>query len=290
MIRKPVFGLTLGGGGVRGFAHIGVLKVLQSEGIQIDCLSGTSMGGIIAALYACGLEVEGIEDTAKRVSKLSEMAKLFDTHFTKLDHIFSSKNIQEFFLEAVGEKKQFSDLNIPLALCAVDFHRAEEVVLQEGDLIAAINATMGLPGIVEGVKIDGRTLADGGLLNNVPADYVRSMGADVVLAVDVSPQVVNMDYWKNQKMPGIATGYWRANAIMGSAITAAKLRHAKADFVLHPEVGEDVATLGGFNQVAEVIEAGAKAAWDIMPDLHKELKERFFFKKAEIEPARPIQL
>ncbi|NMB60781.1 MAG: hypothetical protein GYA18_00400 [Chloroflexi bacterium] len=290
MIRKPAFGLALGGGGVRGFAHIGVLKVLQSEGIHIDCLSGTSMGGIIAALYACGLDVGEIEDTAKRVSKLSELAKLFDASISKLDHIFSSRNIQEFFLEAVGEKKQFSDLNIPLALCAVDFHQAEEVVLQHGDLIAAINATMGLPGIVEGVQIDGRTLADGGSLNNVPADYVRTMGAEVLLAVDVSPQITNMDYWKNQKMPGIATGYWRANAMMGAAITAAKLRHADADFVLHPDIGEDVATLGGFNQIAEVIAAGAKATWDVMPELRKQLKERFFFKQAVIKPAKPIQL
>jgi NTE family protein len=290
MMRKPVLGLALGGGGVRGFAHIGVLKTLQSEGIAIDCLSGTSMGGIIAALTACGMSVDEIEDTAKRVSKLGELAKLMDARITKLDHIFKSESIQEFFAEIVGEDKQFSDLKIPLALCAVDFDLAKEVVLQAGALVPAVNATMGLPGIVEEVKIDGRTLVDGGSLNNVPADYVRTMGAEIVIAVDVSPTIEDASYWKNQKLPGIASGYWRANAMMGANITEAKLQKAKVDFLIRPDIGSDVATLGGFNQVGQVIAAGAKATWDIMPELKKALKERFFFSKPVIKPAEPIQL
>jgi len=290
MIRKPVLGLALGGGGVRGFAHIGVLKTLRSEGIEIDCLSGTSMGGIIAALTACGLSAEEIEDVANRVSKLGELAKLMDARITKLDHIFKSESIQEFFIEIVGADKQFSDLKIPLALCAVDFYQAKEVTLQRGALVPAISATMGLPGIVEEVTIDGRILVDGGSLNNVPADYVRSMGAEIVLAVDVSPQIADINYWKNQKMPGIASGYWRANAMMGSNITEAKLHKANVDFLLRPDIGSDVATLGGFNQIGQVIAAGAKATWDIMPELKKALKERFFFSKPTIKPAEPMQL
>ncbi len=290
MIRKPVLGIALGGGGVRGFAHIGVLKALRSEGIEIDCLSGTSMGGIIAALTACGLSVEEIEDTAKRVSKLGELAKLMDARITKLDHIFKSESIQEFFVDVIGKDKQFSDLKIPLALCAVDFNLAKEMALQKGALVPAINATMGLPGIVEEVTIDGHTLVDGGSLNNVPADYVRSMGAEIVIAIDVSPQIADVNYWKSQKMPGIASGYWRANAMMGSNITEAKLQKAKVDFLIRPDIGSDVATLGGFNQIGQVIAAGAKATWDIMPELKKALKERFFFSKPTIKPAEPMQL
>ncbi len=290
MIRKPVLGVALGGGGVRGFAHIGVLKTLRSEGIEIDCLSGTSMGGIIAALTACGLSVEEIEDAAKRVSKLGELAKLMDARITKLDHIFKSESIQEFFIDIVGADKQFSDLKIPLALCAVDFYQAKEVALQRGALVPAISATMGLPGIVEEITIDGRTLVDGGSLNNVPADYVRSMGAEIVIAIDVSPQIADVNYWKSQKMPGIASGYWRANAMMGSNITEAKLQKAEVDFLIRPDIGSDVATLGGFNQIGQVIAAGAKATWDIMPELKKALKERFFFSKPLIKPAEPMQL
>lgn len=285
-----MLGVALGGGGVRGFAHIGVLKTLKSEGIEIDCLSGTSMGGIIAALTACGLSIDEIEETAKRVSKLGELAKLMDTRITKLDHIFSSASIQEFFSEIIGEGKQFADLKIPLALCAVDLNLAKEVALQKGDLVPAINATMGLPGIVEEATIDGRALVDGGSLNNVPADYVRTMGAEIVLAVDVSPLISDINYWKNQKMPGIASGYWRANAMMGSNITEAKLQKAKVDFLIRPDIGQDVATLGGFNQMGQVIAAGAKATWDIMPELKKALKERFFFSRPTIKPAEPMQL
>ena len=290
MKRKPLLGLALGGGGVRGFAHIGVLEVLKTEGIAIDCISGTSMGGIVASLYACGQDAEQIENIAKKVSKLGELAKLMDARITKLEHIFSSKAVQEFFAEIIGSDISFSDLQIPLALCAVDFNTAEEVVLQNGALIPAINATMGLPGIVEEVVINDRTLVDGGSLNNIPADYVRTMGAEVVLAVDVSPRITDAEYWKSQKMPGIASGYWRANAIMASAITEAKLRKAKVDIVLRPKIGQDVATLGGFNQIEHVITAGADAAREIMPELKKMLKERFYFSKAEVKPARPIQL
>ena len=290
MIRRPVLGLALGGGGVRGFAHIGVLKTLRSEGIEIDCLSGTSMGGIIAALTACGLSAEEIEDVAKRVSRLGELAKLMDARIMKLDYIFRSENIQEFFIDIIGADKQFSDLKIPLALCAVDFYQAKEVALQRGALVPAISATMGLPGIVEEVTIDGRILVDGGSLNNVPADYVRSMGAEIVLAVDVSPQIADINYWKNQKMPGIASGYWRANAMMGSSITEAKLHKANVDFLLRPDIGTDVATLGGFNQIGQVIATGVKATWDIMPELKKALKERFFFSIPTIIPAEPMLL
>lgn len=290
MIRKPTLGVTLGGGGVRGFAHIGVLKALKSEGISIDCLSGTSMGGIIASLAAFGYDVDELENIAKRVSKLSELAKLMDPRITKLEHVFKSQNIQDFFEEILGAKPNFSDLKIPLALCAVDYKLAEEVVLQSGELIPAINATMGLPGIVEEIQIGERVLVDGGSLNNVPADYVRTMGAEVVIAVNVSPCITDHKYWEHQKMPGIASGYWRANAMMGAAITAAKLRKAEVDIIIHPGIGEDVATLGGFNQTEQVIAAGAKATWDVMPAIKKLLKERFFFSKATIKPAKPMEL
>jgi len=290
MIRKPTLGMALGGGGVRGFAHIGVLKTLRTEGIEINCISGTSMGGIIAAMTACGLSIEEIEETAKKVSKLGELAKLMDTSIAKLEHVFKSESIQEFFEEIIGKDEQFSDLKIPLALSSVDFNLAQEVALQKGALVPAINATMALPGIVEEIVIDGRTLVDGGSLNNVPADYVRTMGAEIVIAVDVSPRIDDISYWKKQKLPGIASGYWRTNAMMGANITEAKLRKAKVDFLIRPDIGADVATLGGFNQIGAVIAAGAKAAWDIMPDLKKALSARFFFTKPVIKPAEPLQL
>jgi len=290
MIRKPILGIALGGGGVRGFAHIGVLKVLRTEGIEINCISGTSMGGVIAALTACGLSVEEIEENAKKISKLGELAKLMDARITKLDYIFKAENIQELFSEIIGKKKQFSDLNIPLALSSVDFDLAQEVALQNGALIPAINATMGLPGIVEEVIINGRAMVDGGSLNNVPADYVHTMGAEIVVAVDVSPRIDDISYWKKQKLPGIASGYWRANAMMVANITAAKIRKAKVDFLIRPDIGADVSTLGGFNQIEEVVAAGEKAAWNIMPELKKALSSRFYFTKPALKPAEPLQL
>ncbi len=162
-----------------------------------------------------------------------------------------------------------------------------KIVANVKDLNAAV---LGKARRVEEVKIGGRTLVDGGSLNNVPADYVRTMGAEIVIAVDVSPRIDDISYWKKQRMPGIAFGYWRTNTMMTATITDAKLRKAKVDFLIRPELNPEVATLGGFNHIEEVIAAGAKAAWDIMPDVKKALKSRFFFSKPSLKPAEPMQL
>ncbi len=290
LIRKPVLGLALGGGGARGLSHIGVLRVFESEGITPDLLSGTSMGGIIAALYASGLNARQIEEEARRLGKLTNMVKLISDDLTKLDYVIGGNSVQEYIRGILGGDKQFSKLKTPLALCAVDVLSAAEVSLQIGSIAEALNATMALPGIAEPVCRDGICLVDGGSLNNVPSDLVRSMGAEVIIAVDVSPDVTDEKFWQEQRLPGIAAANWRSNAIMVANITAAKQRKAKTDIIIRPIIASKITTLSGFKYSDELIDAGSRAALDFLPQIRRLLKPRLYFDKAKFYPAKAMML
>jgi NTE family protein len=288
-----MLGLALGGGGARGFAHIGVLKILEAEGIQPQLMSGTSMGAVIAALYASGMSARDIEKEALRmgdISNIGNMVKLLDSDLTKLRNVISNSAFQEYLAEMFGGKKDFTDLKIPLALAAVDVMHARDVALQEGDLIEAISASMALPGFIAPLRIGDSLLVDGGSLNNVPADLVDSMGAEVTVAVDVSPDVTNPEFWNEQHMPGIAVANWRTNAIMVSNFTAAKLRKAHTDLIIRPNIDPQITTLSGFKYVKELVDAGAKATLDVLPELRKLVKPRLFLTDPKIDKAEPALL
>ncbi len=290
LIRKPLFGIALGGGGARGFAHIGVLKILEAEGIQPCLIAGTSMGAVIAALYASGMSAREIEAEAIQMGNLTNMVKLVDNDLINLQHVVSHEKVAEYLTALLKDKKDFKDLQIPLAVAAVDVMQARDVALQEGDLAEAVSASMALPGVIEPLRKDGQLLVDGGSLNNVPADLVESMGAEVVVAVDVSPDVTNADFWNEQRIPGIALANWRSNAIMVANFTAAKLRKGQTDLVIHPRISAQITTLSGFKHVKELVDAGAKATLEILPDLRKMMKRRLFFSDPKIQKAKPAEL
>ena len=288
--RRPSLGLALGGGGARGFAHIGVLKILEAEGIRPQLLAGTSMGGVIAALFAAGLNAGEIEAEANRVGNINNWVKLIDGDLTNWNHVVGNDSVQEILLEMLHNKRDFSELEIPLAVAAVDVMRACDVALFEGDLLEAISASMALPGIVEPVEKDDMFLVDGGSLNNVPADLVDSMGAEVVVAVDVSPDVTDKAFWEEQHMPGIAMANWRTNAIMVANFTAAKLRKAHTDLIIRPNINPQITTLSGFKYVKELVDAGAKATLEALPELRKLMKARIFLTDPKIEKPKPATL
>jgi len=288
--RKPTLGLALGGGGARGLAHIGVLKVLCSKNISIDYLAGTSMGAIIAALYASKIPLDSLETEARSLGKLNKIARWVDRSIMGLDFIINGENIQEYFSKIIGKNMTFESLHIPLALASVDMKTGREVVIQTGSLVEGMHASMALPGIIKPLTRDGMLLVDGGSLNNVPADLVRSMGAEVVMAVNVSPAVTDAEYWEKQKLPGIAAANWRSNAIMVASITTAKLRRAKTDLVICPVLNDTVGTLSGFKYADEIITAGAAATCAVLPQLQELLKPRFFFSHPQKKPALSIEL
>jgi len=177
-------GLALSGGGARGLAHIGVLKVLEQEGVPIDYLAGASMGGLIAAGYAAGLIPDFLEQEALRMGNIRRLLALADRSLPRRG-LFEGQKVRQYLAGHLGDRT-FDDLRLPLALVAVDLNGGREVILRDGPVVDAVRATISLPGVFTPVERDGQLLVDGGLLNNLPADVVRQMGADVVIAVDVS--------------------------------------------------------------------------------------------------------
>ncbi len=181
MGRRKV-GIALGSGSSRGFAHIGILRVFEDENIPVDYIAGTSIGAYIGAIYSAG----AIKEFEEFVLSLDwkKLFRYYDLRISK-SGIFSGKKIMEL-LEMVLDGKSFEDLNIPFSCVAVDINKAKEVVFKSGDILMAIRASLSMPGVFTPVEYDGMLLVDGGIMNPVPVDIVKSMGADVVIAVDLS--------------------------------------------------------------------------------------------------------
>jgi NTE family protein len=173
-------GLALGSGSARGLAHIGVLKVLDREGFPIDMIAGTSIGAVIGGAYAAGMTPQEMERIAlsvdiRRLVSLADIAR-------PTTALVNGERVEEFIRDVVGGKT-FADTRTPFSCVAVDVIGEREVVLCEGDLARAIRASLSTPVIFAPVEREGRLLVDGGVLNSVPVDVVRDMGADVVVAV-----------------------------------------------------------------------------------------------------------
>lgn len=177
--KRPFFAVALGGGGARGMAHIGVLKVLEHEGLRPDLVVGTSVGALIGAIYCAGVPIREMEDVARKV-KWGDMGS-FAWRLTGV----SSNMKMERWLKSFMPTRHFADLKIPLAICATDLVTGNNVEILQGDLFSAVRASCALPGIYEPVKLDGMLCADGGMVAYLPAPQAKQLGADVVLASDV---------------------------------------------------------------------------------------------------------
>lgn len=178
-MRIPKIGLALGGGVARGLAHIGVLRGLEELDIKPNYIAGTSSGSIIGALYAAGLSVQSIVDLAGRTS----WNNLIHLVVPRLSLIGTKK--MEEYLSTILEDRTFHQLEIPFTALATDLLSAKRYVFREGDLAKAIVASCSIPGIFPPVEHRGRLLVDGGLVENVPVQSVREMGAELIIAVDL---------------------------------------------------------------------------------------------------------
>ncbi|MFQ6059107.1 MAG: patatin-like phospholipase family protein [Anaerolineae bacterium] len=279
--RRPKVGLALSGGGARGLAHIGVLKVLEREGIPIDFLAGTSMGGVVAAGYAAGLSPEFMEQEALRMGRLRKLVGLFDLALPKAG-LVEGRKIEAYLAQHLGEMT-FDDLRIPLALVAVDLVTGEEVVLRSGSVIEAVRATISLPGIFAPFRKDGYLLIDGGVLNPLPADVVRHIGADVVIAVNVAialeglPRLLEAEEQglPLTQIPLIIETLHRTVGIMENRISAQKLQEARPEVLIRPTIDNSITLFTGFHRAAECIAAGEEAATVALPEIKSALRPHF---------------
>jgi NTE family protein len=247
-------GVALGGGFARGFAHLGVLQVLEQNHIPIACIAGTSVGSILGAAYASGAPLARIIATC-RTLKFRDIGRWSVSRLG----LASNQRLGDL-MERVFESRQFEDLRIPVAVVATDLNTGEPVVLTHGNLVDAIRASCAFPGLFEPVRIGTRYLADGGLVAPVPTRAARDLGAEFVLGVSV----------------GIQDGHRGAPSnifqIVTRAVSAAQKHQLEvwerhADLVLRPDVHSFA--WDDFDRADEAIEAGAAVARRALPRIQK---------------------
>ncbi|MDM7949682.1 patatin-like phospholipase family protein [Hydrogenophaga sp.] len=255
--RPPRLGLALGGGAARGFAHVGVIQELERNGIRPDLVVGTSAGSLVAALYASGMDAAALERAALSMDE----ATLTDWMLPILSRgMLRGDALARYVRQAVGGRL-LQDMAMPLGVLATDLGSGQGVLFRRGDAAQAVRASSAVPGVFAPVLIAGREYVDGGLVAPVPVGQARSMGAEVVLAVDISADPQGND------ASGMLGLLLQTTAIMGQSINRFEL--ASAELVVRPALSG--VGSADFASRQRSIEAGRAAMQAAMPRLKAEL-------------------
>lgn len=225
--KKPKIGLALGGGAARGFAHIGVIKALEAQGIKPDLVVGTSAGSVIAALYASGNSGTDLNRMALTLDEASitDWALPFSGKFggmIKGDALQSTVN-------RLIKNQRIENMSIPLGIVATDLQTGAGILFQRGDTGQAVRASCSVPGVFQPSVINGREYVDGGLVSPVPVRYAKQMGADFVIAVNISTEPSTQD------TSGTLGVLLQTTSIMGQSINHFELENAQV--VIRPQLG-----------------------------------------------------
>ena len=254
----PKIALVLGGGAVRGFAHIGVIKTLEAQGIVPDMVIGTSAGSVVGALYAGGYG--GFE--LQKIALQLEQESVRDWAIP--DRGFVKGEMLQNFINKALKNRNIEKLNKPFAAVATDLQTGEIAAFRSGNTGIAVRASSSVPGVFQPVKIEGREYVDGGLVSPVPVRVARSMGADIVIAVDISGKP------KNTRLNDTIDIFLQAFSIMGQTIGRYEL--AEADVVIRPQTGMIGAT--EFDQKHLAIMEGEKATLAALPLIRSKLQQK----------------
>src|SRR6056297_3089720 len=182
MAKRKKVGIALSGGGSKGIAHIGVLKILEKYNIPVDFVSGTSIGAVIGALYCSGYTSKKLEILFTEDKK--EWKKLFDYTFPK-HGLIKGKRIEKFIQEELKDTK-FKDLEIPLYITAFDIENKQEIYFNKGSVSKAVRASISIPGMIVPVENNNRILVDGGIVDPIPTEVLKKAGADIIIAINVN--------------------------------------------------------------------------------------------------------
>ena len=249
----PRIGLALGGGAARGFAHVGVIQVLEEAGIRPQLVTGTSAGSLVAAIYASGKngkQLQRVADTMEEASIADWTLPLFTRGMLRGDALARYVN------EQVGSRL-LEDMPLPLGIVATDLNSGQSIVFQKGDTGTAVRASSAVPAVFQPVKIGGRDYVDGGLVSPVPVRAARKMGAELVIAVDISSAP------EGNVTGGTIDVLLQTFTIMGSSINSFELKDA--DIVVRPAlVGVSSADFGARKRS---IDAGRQAMLQLLPQL-----------------------
>jgi NTE family protein len=269
---RPRLGLALSGGAARGMAHVGVLRVFEEEGLRVDCVAGTSAGALVGGALAAGM-------TSEEIAKIARGLRWRDLGRMTLSRLgIQSNALTEEYVRARFPVTRFEELSIPFAAVATDLHTGEAVVMRDvGDVAFAIRASCALPGWYVPVNdSDGRQLVDGGLVANLPTSVARTLGADVVVAVDVNYEGAKF-LGKPRSMVGVLL-----QSMVVVQQTAVMHERRLADVCISPAVGH--LRWDEMKRTEEFIAAGAESARAAMPAIKELLGQKTY------EDERRLQL
>ncbi|MBW2066154.1 MAG: patatin-like phospholipase family protein [Deltaproteobacteria bacterium] len=285
--KRKRIGLALGGGGARGLAHIGVLRVLEREAVPIDLIVGTSVGALVGGAYACGLSPDELEKKAYEYLNSSEfqssamkgLETAYDRGEAGLRQRITSylKNrflvVQAMFKPGILSNEDFQktidyflpdieieEMQIPFRAMATDLVSGEQIVFSKGPLRQAVMASCAVPGAIEPLKEGERLLSDGGITCLIPCSVARNEGADIVIAVAVDRGVPH-----GAELRTIVDIYYRVSEIMGEKLKEMEL--SSADVVIMPEVGDLHWT--DFSQAMNLVQEGERAAGEKLADIRR---------------------
>ncbi|WP_027883003.1 patatin-like phospholipase family protein [Meiothermus rufus] len=263
------FGLALGGGAAKGYAHIGVMRVLEREGFKPSAIAGTSMGSLVGAVFAAGHSADEVEALLAQTSlwRLLDLNPLSDMlNFSELVRLL------EPYIP-----RRFEDFPIPFGITATDLITGTEVYFRQGDVFQAIRASIAYPGAINPIWVGHQLLADGGILNQIPVDLARFLGAERVIAVDVTPLQVlreqprQKSWWAQVFRRGIDVNpiqnVYRAVEIMQIRLAEVKLAVSRPDLVLRPRL-EGIG-LFSFQQLDQAIRDGEQAAEERLGEIRE---------------------
>jgi|SRR5271157_595616 len=266
-------GIALGGGGVRGLAHVCILQVLDDLKMRPAVISGTSMGAIVGALYASGISAREIREVIERrlILKNDTWRDVIEKREGLLKWVYAFKpdfsgsgliNAQGILNSLLSEIKvdSFEDLEIPLLVVAADYWSAEEVIFEKGALLPALQASMAVPGVFSPVSIEGRIMVDGGVVNLVPYDLLMDR-ADFVIAVNVS----RVRFAGEDEIPNALEAVLGTFDIMQTTMLADKLKRLKSDIYVWPQI-RDIRMLD-FTKIEEVFAQANSAAEELRKQL-----------------------
>jgi NTE family protein len=270
--RPPKVALVLGGGAARGFAHVGVIRVLEQERLPIDLVVGTSVGSLIGALYASERNAFELEWAAFQLKQ----EDLFDYGMLSavLGMGLARGERLEAFVKGKVKQQTIEELPLPFAAVATDLNWGTRIVLDHGPVGRAVRASSAIPGVFEPVVIDGKLLVDGGVVDNIPIEVARAKGADLVVAVDISEDVGNVN------IKNLVDVLLQSSNIMFSVNVAH--RRAGADVLVQPKVG-GIGMLD-FARRKEAMDAGIAAAREAAPRIRAAIEAWKARKAAEGAP------
>lgn len=258
-------GLVLGGGGAKGFAHLGVVEVLSEAGIEFDVVAGTSIGALVGAVYISG-ELEAFEDFARGIN-LSRLPAILGPTWPSRG-LFTVKYLEKLIRKYVKVEK-IEELGKPFACVSVDLRNAETVTFRKGEILTAIRASISIPGLFTPVEHDGRLLVDGGVLESLPVDAARSLGSDFVVAVDLLSDLGNADNPSLNEKMSIVDVIQRSSVITQRKMNEYRFRDDPPDIVIAPPVSG--VKVMDFHKGESIMEIGRTKAREMLPAILEKL-------------------